>query len=263
MRAREIVDVDVVADAGAVRRPIVGAEDRQARALPDRVLARDLDQQRRVRRGLADAAARIAAGDVEVAQDHVAHRGGGAQVAQHHLAHQFRAAVGIDRHGCGVLVGNAGFGHAVHRRGRREHEMRDAGRGAGGEQAARRAGVVAVVLERVATDSGTTVCAAKCITVSTLFSASTRSTSARSPTSPTTSGAPSTASAKTRAEIVQHDDALAAFDELPRDVAADVAGAAGDEDRAHGCAVFRRETASRVRARRVRGARSRAVGQRV
>ena len=52
--------------------------------------------------------------------------------------------------------------------------------------------------------------------------------------------------AKAGAEIVEHDDVFAAFAQLPRDVAADVAGAAGDEDRAHDCGLFSRESRSRV-----------------
>ena len=68
VRGGEILDVDVVAHAGAVGRRVVGAEDRQVGALADRGLAGDLDQQRGLARRLADAALRVGAGDVEVAQ---------------------------------------------------------------------------------------------------------------------------------------------------------------------------------------------------
>ena len=47
MRAREIADVDVVADAGSVGCRIVGAEDVELRAAAERGLAGDLDQMRR------------------------------------------------------------------------------------------------------------------------------------------------------------------------------------------------------------------------
>jgi hypothetical protein len=72
MRPRQIADVDVVADAGAVRRRIVGAEHVDAFAPAERGLDRDLDQMRRARRRLAGAQLRIGAGDVEVAQDDMA-----------------------------------------------------------------------------------------------------------------------------------------------------------------------------------------------
>ena len=58
-----------------------------------------------------------------------------------------------------------------------------------------------------------------------------RATSAWSPVSPTTSGTPSaTAQSKAGRQIVEHDHALAGIDELVDHVAADIAGAAGDQD---------------------------------
>ena len=72
MRAREIADMDVVADAGAVRRRIVGAEDVDLGPLAERRFAGDLDQMGRGRRRLPGAQLRIGAGDVEVAQHHEA-----------------------------------------------------------------------------------------------------------------------------------------------------------------------------------------------
>ena len=70
--AHEVGDVDVVADAGAVRRWIVGAEHLHVRPLAERRLAGDLDEVRRMRRRLAGAALRVGARDVEIAQRHVA-----------------------------------------------------------------------------------------------------------------------------------------------------------------------------------------------
>ena len=75
MSGRQVLDVDVVADAGAVRRRIVGAEDRDVRPLAHRRLAGDLDEQRRIRGGLADAAAGVGPRHVEVAQGHIASAG--------------------------------------------------------------------------------------------------------------------------------------------------------------------------------------------
>ena len=57
MRAHEIGDVDVVADAGAVRRRIVGAENLQLRAQTERRLDGDLDQMRGILARLPAAAA--------------------------------------------------------------------------------------------------------------------------------------------------------------------------------------------------------------
>ena len=71
------------------------------------------------------------------------------------------------------------------------------------------------------------------MTVSTRCSASTRATSAASPVSPWTKLAVQHRAAKAGGQIVERDDALAALAELARDVAADVAGAAGDEDGSH------------------------------
>jgi hypothetical protein len=44
MCGNEIGDVNVIPDAGAVRRWIVGAEDPKSRSQPERGLDRDLDQ---------------------------------------------------------------------------------------------------------------------------------------------------------------------------------------------------------------------------
>ena len=69
VRAREIADVNVVADAGAVRRRIVGAEDVDLGALAEHRFARDLDQMGRGGRRLPGAQFRIGAGDVEITQN--------------------------------------------------------------------------------------------------------------------------------------------------------------------------------------------------
>ena len=76
------VDMDEVADAGAVRRGIVGAVDRHGRAQPQGRLAGELDQVGVVRRGLADPCLGIGTRDVEVAQDGVAQPGGGGDVGE-------------------------------------------------------------------------------------------------------------------------------------------------------------------------------------
>src|ERR1044072_5546597 len=93
VRIGEILDVNVVAHAGAVRGRVVGAEDRDVRALADRPFASDPGGQVAVERRLADAPARIRAGDVEVTQHYVTQVSRGAEIAQHPFAHQLRRAV--------------------------------------------------------------------------------------------------------------------------------------------------------------------------
>ena len=67
---------------------------------------------------------------------------------------------------------------------------------------------------------------------STLCSAISAATRAWSPVSPTTSGTSfGTAQSKAGREIVEHHHALAGIDERMHHVAADIAGAAGDQDR--------------------------------
>ena len=123
MRAREIADVDVVADAGAVRRRIVGAVDVDLGPLAERRFAGDLDQMRRRRRRLAGAQLRIGAGDVEIAQHHEAQPVGAAGVVQHDLRHQLRGAVRRDRRGRRILAHRHVLGIAVDRRGRGKDEL--------------------------------------------------------------------------------------------------------------------------------------------
>ena len=58
VRLGQVVDVDVVADAGAVRRRVVGAEDLDVRPLPERHLEDERDQVRLRVVVLADACRR-------------------------------------------------------------------------------------------------------------------------------------------------------------------------------------------------------------
>ena len=69
MCAGKIADVNIVANAGAVRRRIVGAEDVEFGAQAERCFDRDLDQMRRRLGRLTGAAEWIGTGDVEVTQN--------------------------------------------------------------------------------------------------------------------------------------------------------------------------------------------------
>ena len=187
--------MNVVAHARAVGRRVVRAEDRQRGPHACRHLARHLHEQRRRRRAVPDASTRIAARNVEIAQRHVAQfRGGRGEVAQHPLAHELRGAVGIDRRGRRVLARESPGGNAVDRRRRREHEATHARRAAVLQQVARRAGVVAVVLERIGHRlRHDRVRREVQHRVDRMVAAGPASTRSRSPVSPTTSGVPSVA----------------------------------------------------------------------
>ena len=89
MRAREIADMDEIADAGAVGRGVIGAVDIDPRAAAEGCLDRDLDEMRGARRRQPGAQLRIGAGDVEVAERDVRQRVRGARVPQHHLVISF------------------------------------------------------------------------------------------------------------------------------------------------------------------------------
>ncbi len=150
MRPGQIGDMNIIADAGSVRRRIVGAEHVELRPQAQRRLGRHFDQMRGVGGRLAGAAARIGAGDVEIAQDHVAQIVRAAGVAQHDFGHQLRPAVGRDRHGRRILRHRDRSRIAVHRRGRGEDEMAHAAFDRAFDQRARVRRVVAVVAERIA-----------------------------------------------------------------------------------------------------------------
>ena len=104
MRDRQVLDVDVVADRGAVGRRIVGPVDLDRGRGAERG-AQDVRDQ--VRLGvvvLAEAAAR--AGDVEVPEADRAQPGGRAEVTDHQVDGELRGAVRVD--GLGTAVSAIG-----------------------------------------------------------------------------------------------------------------------------------------------------------
>ena len=150
MRGGQVFDVDVVAHASAIRGGVIGAKNRHLRSLAHRRLAGDLDQQCGVGCRLADAPAGVRPRDVEITQRRVGEGGGVCDPGEHPLGHELGSAVGIDRGRGGVLGRNATGWDAVHGGRGGEHEVPDPGREATLEERARRAGVVAVVLQRLA-----------------------------------------------------------------------------------------------------------------
>ena len=105
--------MDVVAQARAVRRRVVGAEYRHAGTATHRRFARDLDEQRRFRCRLPDRAARLAAGHVEIAQRDVTGAAGIREVVQHPLGHQLGRSVGVNRADRTIFISKLGVGDAV------------------------------------------------------------------------------------------------------------------------------------------------------
>ena len=102
MGVDQIVHVHVITDAGAIRRVIVGAEDRDRVALPQRNVKAYWNQMCFRMVILTQPAVAVAAGDVEVAQggkgEFLASGRLRVQVVKEHLLHgQLRPAVGIDR----------------------------------------------------------------------------------------------------------------------------------------------------------------------
>ena len=91
--------MNVVADAGAVGRVVVGAEDHDALALPQRRLQTDRDQVRLRIMVLAETTTGVAPSHVEVSQCREGESGArGVKVVAEHLFHdELGAAVGVDR----------------------------------------------------------------------------------------------------------------------------------------------------------------------
>ncbi len=149
MGVGKILDVNVVANPGPVGGVVVGAEHLHERPPPQRGLARHLDELTGLQAAWAEAGLGLAAGDVEIAQDGVAHGGHCAEIAQHPFRHQLGSAIGIVGRGRTLFGGWEMQGRqGIDRGGGREHEMLDTGPGAGREQGVHEAGIGVVVLKR-------------------------------------------------------------------------------------------------------------------
>src|SRR5690606_18702088 len=96
VRVAEIVDVDIVANAGAVRRWIVIAEDGDPLPLAQGYLQYDWNQVRLGRMVLADITLRAGPGGVEVPQGGKAEPIGMGIVVEHVFHHQLGKAIRID-----------------------------------------------------------------------------------------------------------------------------------------------------------------------
>ena len=230
MGVGQVLDVDVVAHAGAVGRGVVGAEDRHVGALTDRDLAGHFGQQGRLRCRLADSAARVRARDVEVAQRHVAQGVDGGDVAQHPLRHEFRGAVRIDRRRRRVFGGFAVAWNAIDGGRRGEHHVLDARAQRVLEQRSAGAGVVAVVFQRVGDGLGHDGVRREVHDGVDVEAREQLRQHGRVAGVADHELAVQHRLAEARRQVVEHDDVLAGLAELANDVRADVAGSPGDQN---------------------------------
>ncbi len=94
MSCCEIGDMDIVADAGSIRRGIIRAVNRYARSFSQGGLAGDLDEVCGASSRLASPEPRIGAGNVEVTQGSVHYRMCCRSIAKHEFGHHLGGAVG-------------------------------------------------------------------------------------------------------------------------------------------------------------------------
>ena len=150
MDVGEIGDMDVVAHAGPVRRVVVGAEHGHRIARSRRRLAGDLDEVRGTAAGRTRAPLRVGARDVAVAKRGIAQVMGGRRVVEHPLGHQLGAAIGVGGRGGGLFRHRRCGRHAAVNAGARcEDEPAHPARDAGLEQRRAHERVVPVVLEGI------------------------------------------------------------------------------------------------------------------
>ena len=141
--------MDVVADAGAVRRRIVGAENLELLPQPERRLDRNFDEVSCAFSRLSGAQVRVGAGDVEIAQDEVIEAVRDTRIAQHDLGHELRGAIGRHRRHRVILADRHSGGIAVNRRSGGKDELLDAALDGTFDQGVRVHRVVAVIAEGI------------------------------------------------------------------------------------------------------------------
>ncbi len=231
VRTREIIDMDVIAYPGSIGGGVVRAEDRYVGTLAERGLAGHFDQVRSLAGRLTESTARVAAGHIEITQRDIAERGGCRNVPQHPLRHQLRGAIGIDRGGRAGLGREHIGGDAVHGRGGGEDEPLDSRLDTALQQVARRAGVVPVVLQRVGNRLGHDRMRGKVQHGLHLVLAQHFEHLVAVPHVAYHQRCIQHCLPEAGAQIVEHYHRLTASTQLQDDVAADVAGAAGNQDR--------------------------------
>ncbi len=114
MRCHQIADVNVIANAGAVRRIIVATEHLKFVALAERGLARHLDQVCGLGCRLAGAPFGVGPGHIEVAQGNVVEVVIGRRaVAQHPFCHQLGRTIRRDRRQIDAFIDGIGIRDAI------------------------------------------------------------------------------------------------------------------------------------------------------
>src|SRR6202042_1863614 len=145
----QIVDVDVVAEASAVGRGIVGGEDIQLGAIGQGRLKGELDQMRFGIVKFADLAGLVGSGGVEVPQTCYAEIEGMPVRFECVFECELRRSIGIDRF-ARIRFGNRNFdGNAVNGAGRGENKMADSGVDGGVQKSERARDIVAEIFARV------------------------------------------------------------------------------------------------------------------
>ncbi|OQB89156.1 MAG: hypothetical protein BWX86_02525 [Verrucomicrobia bacterium ADurb.Bin122] len=138
----------VVAQAGAVGRRVIGAEDLEVGAFAGGHLDRERDEVRLGIVVLTDGAVLGGAGGVEIAEGGEAQPVRGRERLEHVFHVELGLAVGVDRSLREILGHRQTLGHTEGRAGRGEDEFLHAGLEHGVEQVQRRHDVVLVVLHR-------------------------------------------------------------------------------------------------------------------
>ena len=103
VRGGEIIDMDVVADGGAVGCGIIAAEDGELRAPAKRRIDEKRQRMGLGRMAFADTRLWIGPGGVEITQRGVVQAMRGAAILQHIFHRQFAARIGADGSEGGVL----------------------------------------------------------------------------------------------------------------------------------------------------------------
>jgi len=127
VRIGQIVHMNVVANAGAIRRRVVGAVDPQLWSVRGGSGKRQWNQMSFRIVELANFAAFVGPGGVEITETHRAQSVSAAVSLQRVFKKKFRCAVGIHRFARGPLGNRTLFGDAVHSAAGGKHEAANAG----------------------------------------------------------------------------------------------------------------------------------------
>ena len=231
MRTHQVIDMDVVAHTRTVRGRIIRAENVDMRDPSKRNLASALDQMRRARRGLSRAPLGIGAGDVEIAQNDMAQMRGARGVFEHPFDHQLRTRIGADRNGrLALRQWLPGIG-AVDGRSRGEDEIFQPFLHAHLDQGARRHHIIGIVVQRLFDrfrhDNGAGEMHDR---IDTMFLDQPADQRLIANIAVHEMGLFAHQRARAVRKIVEHDHALAAIEQGIGHMAADISGAAGDEN---------------------------------